>query len=157
MPAGGAAVAAFAIVVGCFFLRAPVLERVFTVKGGAPVPFKTLKFSPKPNQYLVCPEDYAGEAPHRKSPVFDIPASRLKAAWESMIEDEPRVEIRSESGAQTTYVQRTRLMRYPDLISVEFVALSEKTSAIAVFSRSIYGHSDLGANKKRVEDWLSKL
>ena len=56
---------------------------------------------------------------------------------------------------QYDYVQRSALWRFPDLVTVRFIAVSPETSTVAVFSRAIYG--DLGVNRKRVTAWLRLL
>jgi uncharacterized protein (DUF1499 family) len=48
-----------------------------------------------------------------------------------------------------TYVVRTPLVGYPDYVSARIVPV-EGGSEITLFSRSRFGKSDLGANKKRV-------
>ncbi|MBF9050802.1 DUF1499 domain-containing protein [Roseobacter sp. HKCCD9010] len=64
----------------------------------------------------------------------------------------------SVSDGHITYVQRTRLMGYPDAISVQVHPTDEAGQvAIDIFSRSRFGHSDMGVNAARVERWLSQL
>lgn len=138
--------------------RAGVLDRAFRVGAVSSVDFKTLRLGPKPNQYLVLPEGTGAERPHRASPVFDFSAEELKRRWQAMLARKPPVALlKDEPYGQATYLVRTRLMRYPDLVTVRFYALPEGKSALAVYSRSIYGHSDLGANEARVTDWLEAL
>ncbi|RMA41725.1 DUF1499 domain-containing protein [Rhodophyticola porphyridii] len=57
-----------------------------------------------------------------------------------------------------TYVHRTALMGFPDAISIR-VRPAEETgqTAIEVFSRSRFGHSDMGVNDRRVTRWLEQL
>ncbi len=31
------------------------------------------------------------------------------------------------------------------------------TGTLAIYSRSVYGRSDFGANKRRITDWLARL
>jgi len=54
-----------------------------------------------------------------------------------------------ESGFATVVV-RTPLVGYPDYISVR-IAEEDTASRVTIFSRSRFGKSDLGANKKRIE------
>jgi uncharacterized protein (DUF1499 family) len=63
----------------------------------------------------------------------------------------------SNDGWQFDYVQRTAYWRLPDIITVRFIETEHGRSTLAVYSRSVYGHSDLGANKARIEAWLAKL
>ena len=69
-----------------------------------------------------------------------------------------RLRAASVSDGHITYVQRTRLMGYPDAISVQVHPTDEAGQvAIDIFSRSRFGHSDMGVNAARVERWLSQL
>lgn len=62
----------------------------------------------------------------------------------------------SPEAGRVTYVQRTRLMGYPDAISVSATPEGEG-ALLQVYSRSRYGQSDLGVNRARVERWLDAL
>ena len=55
-----------------------------------------------------------------------------------------------------TYVQRSMVFGFPDYISVRAVEV-EDGSALIIWSRSRYGHSDLGANKRRIDGWLKQI
>lgn len=54
-----------------------------------------------------------------------------------------------ESG-WTTWVQRSRLMGYPDYMSVRVLPAGAGQETVAVFSRSRFGQSDLGVNAARL-------
>jgi len=58
---------------------------------------------------------------------------------------------------QYDYIQRTALMRYPDSITVRFIALGSNRSTLGIYSRSHYGKSDLGVNEARIRAWLLAL
>ena len=55
-----------------------------------------------------------------------------------------------------TYVQRSALWGFPDYVSVRAEAEGEG-ARLLIWSRSRYGHSDLGVNAARVKRWLSAL
>lgn len=76
-----------------------------------------------------------------------------------MIEHQPRITPLPlmDPDDQLEYIQRTTLMRYPDIITVQFVKISDNKSALAIYSRSIYGRKDFGANEKRIQQWLDML
>lgn len=126
-----------------------------------PMPdFATLTLRGQPNEYLALPPDFAATArPHAQSPTFDIPVSALEETALTLIHSQPRVEVIATDAARRQYafVQRTALLRFPDTITMRFVDLGDGRSSPAVYSRSKFGYSDLGANKRRVEAWLAAI
>jgi uncharacterized protein (DUF1499 family) len=119
----------------------------------------TQKLTSKPNQYLVAPADQAADAPMLEPKTYDVPAADLAAAFDAVAMAEPRVtrEAGGPDALFATYLQVSRILRFPDYVSVRAVPLSDTTSTLAIYSRSVYGHSDLGVNKARIEGWLAKL
>jgi uncharacterized protein (DUF1499 family) len=92
-------------------------------------------------------------------PVFEIPVEQLSAGWRRMLAARPRVALLAEraDGQQLDYVQRSARFRFPDIITVRFVATAPARSSLAIYSRSIYGRRDFGVNRARVEAWLDRL
>lgn len=70
----------------------------------------------------------------------------------------PRTETLAGSvpTGRITYVARTKWLRFPDYITVAAVPV-EGGSQLAVYSRSRFGKSDLGVNRKRLDRWLEEL
>jgi uncharacterized protein (DUF1499 family) len=54
-------------------------------------------------------------------------------------------------------VARSALFNFPDLITVQVTPSTSGGSTLIVYSRSAYGQSDLGVNRKRVDTWLAAL
>ena len=52
---------------------------------------------------------------------------------------------------------RTRLLNFPDLVTAQVDALPDGRSALWLYSRSLFGRSDLGTNRRRAEQWLAAL
>ena len=124
------------------------------------VEFETLKLKPSPNQRLVCPAGLCrNAAPHAEPPIFDMPPQSLRERWMERIAGLPLVEqIDADPDLeQYSYEALTPLLRFPDTITVRFLPVGENQSTLALYSRSHYGYSDLGANEKRVKDWLERL
>lgn len=121
------------------------------------IDFASLNLSEKPNQYLLCPPDFCSAEAHGTSPVFDVSVEALRRHWDIVIAAEPRLAVLNDSGGQIDYVQRTAMVRYPDLITVRFIALTPAQSTLAIYSRSIYGSSDFDVNRERIEAWLAAL
>lgn len=126
-----------------------------------PMPdFATLVLRKTPNQYLVLPPGFASIAqPQGRSPVFDLPVATLETRALAVIRRQPRVtEVAADpSRRQYAFVQRTAVLKFPDTVTVRFVDLGEGRSSLALYSRSKFGRSDLGANKARAEAWLAAI
>ncbi len=138
-------------------LGARPLSAVLPVGDVAVPEFETVDVAGARNRYLVCPPGLCVSAPHRESPVFDIPVEELVSHWKAMIAGEPQVTLMTDTDDALQYVQRTARFRFPDIVTVRFIGVAPARSTLAVYSRSVYGVSDLGENRRRVEDWLGKL
>ena len=82
--------------------------------------------------------------------------SQLRARWREFAASQPRTELLAEDveGLQADYVQRSARFRFPDIITVRFISVSASRSTLVIYSRSIYGRSDFGVNRKRIHAWL---
>lgn len=107
----------------------------------------------KPNNFRVSP---TGEGKAHRSPVFDMSPSDLMTKFQKMALAQPDTILLGERDGFATYVQRTKLVQFPDYISVKAVAV-EGGSALHIYSRSRFGYSDRGVNRKRALSWLEKL
>ncbi len=83
----------------------------------------------------------------------------MRNAFAKAVATEPLVEqvASDEFGFSARYIQRTKIMRFPDTINVRIIDLGEGRSTIALYSRSQLGESDFGVNRARIERWLEKL
>lgn len=113
----------------------------------------------KNNQYLVAPRGHTADAPHRVSPVFDRPVEALASDFRRHALAQPRVRLLEVSvdGRRLELVQRSRIFRFPDRISVEFLPLEDERSTLAIYSRAKYGSTDFGVNRKRIDAWLAAI
>lgn len=113
---------------------------------------------PKP-AFLACPPGYCTAAEAVASPAFAMPWERLRDYWVEMIGAEHGI-VQAAADPQArrlVYIQHSPLLRFPDIVTVEFVALGADRCSIAVYSRSRYGRYDFAKNRKRVEHWLFLL
>ena len=154
--------AGIAAVIGLLVIvagREKTLEIVFGPMNLAPVDFATLYLTSKPNQFLVCPPDYCVAQANLVSPVYQLPVADLKQRWDAMLAKQPRIEAGEGDPAamQYEYIQRSELVRYPDSITVRFIALKDGQATLAIYSRSQYGHGDFGVNQARIRGWLALL
>ena len=88
-----------------------------------------------------------------------MPPAQLYAAIQAVAAAQPRTvpAARYDDRMQVHYVLRSALLNYPDLVTVSVSGPDRGPSTLVLYSRSVYGHSDLGANRKRVEAWLAAL
>ena len=152
-------VIALAAAAALIAVEGSMLTSLFSVGELPRIDFATLQRTPKPNQYLVCPPGLCQAKVDAESPTFDVPIDKLRTAWQQIADAEPRVQLSAEDADRQVYdyVQRSSLMRYPDIITVQFIATESGGSTLAIYSRSIYGRSDFAVNAKRIKDWLAKL
>lgn len=110
------------------------------------------------NSFLACPPNYCA-ATAAPSPIFAHPVDRLEQAWRRMLAGEPGIVVVADDPAQSRLVviQHTQVLRFPDIVTAEFVTLDGDRSGVAVYSRSRYGSGDFGTNRRRVMAWLDRL
>lgn len=127
------------------------------VPAAAPLDFAHLSRPASPNTALAAPPGLS-PAPELASPHYDVPPSVLYGALRRVAETEPRVFMQAhfDDVHQAAYVARSAFWNFPDLVQV--AAVPDGTgSRPVIYSRSVYGHSDLGVNRKRVDAWLARL
>jgi uncharacterized protein (DUF1499 family) len=148
------------VVVLAFVLMGP--ERVWRLFGEpdlGPVAFEQLERRTSPNDALSCPEGVCKAPADIEAMLYPVTARDLRIAFSKMIASEPRLTTVDTNAATLTdrYIQRTGRLGFPDTIVVQFFDRPDGRSTLAIYSRSQLGESDLGANKARIERWLSKL
>lgn len=119
--------------------------------------FSQLTLPSKPHYCLVYNKQLPGSAERQiKAPIFNENVSTLEQQWFAFIKTQPRVKLLQENleTKHFQYVQRSKIFRFPDIIDVQFVSLANNKSSLYMFSRSVYGYSDLGVNCKRLKHWL---
>jgi len=106
---------------------------------------------PRPN--CVCSR--ANEAPHAISPLeFDGDARDAFQRLKQLVAARPGTELIAETDNYLRFECTTPLMRFVD--DLEF-ALDEAQPVIQVRSASRVGYSDMGTNRKRVEEIRRQL
>jgi uncharacterized protein (DUF1499 family) len=150
-------------IVAAVLLFTPLGERplstLFGVGDFEAVAFSDLELTENPNQFLVCPPGICNADPHADSPVFDVSIEELRDRWHEIIAAQPRMEllVADQERQQFEHVQRSARFRFPDIITVRFISVSPSQSTLAIYSRSVYGKSDFGVNRERIETWLRIL
>jgi hypothetical protein len=90
-------------------------------------------------------------------PIFPMPWDQLREYWKEISEIAEITVVSEFEHRRAVYIQHSPIFRFPDIVTVEFVALGPERSSIAIYSRSRYGGYDFAENRKRVERWLFQL
>ncbi len=111
-----------------------------------------------PNTALAAPAGFK-PGPDIVTPAYHVAADRLFAVVQSVAAEQPRTFQAAiyPDQHQVHYVARSAVFNFPDLIMVQVRAESPDTSDLILYSRSVYGESDLGVNRKRVQAWLTAI
>ena len=111
-----------------------------------------------PNTALAAPAGFL-PAPDIVVAPFMLPPDRLYATIRAVAGAQPLTfpAAAYDDRRQLHYVARTAALNFPDLVAVAVAGPAEGPSTLVIYSRSVYGRSDFGANRKRVEVWLAAL
>lgn len=131
--------------------------------------FGDLSSRPGSNSDLVAPPGVAeGVSPpkRRSTKVFaGVSVAEVRDAFFRVARTKGRVTLvrapdgdGEEGGEDQVWwlVQRTKTFFFPDLISVAFVPTPGGVGVV-MYSKSVYGQSDLGVNAKRVDEWMGEV
>jgi len=152
--------AVLAVVLACLLAACEAAyEGAWPMPDTAIADFRTLVPANRPNRWLVAPPGYCPPgAANAESPVYPQPPERLGELFGQAIAAEPRLQRLDDGSDPRRFelVQRSRVFRFPDRISVEMVPV-DGGAAPAIYSRALVGYSDFGVNRKRIEAWLAAL
>lgn len=129
--------------------------------GGVPLPpFDVARLTrPRtPNSALAAPAGFA-PAPDLLTPPYRVPPRRLLRVLRDVAAGQPRTFPAAEDEArlQAQWVARSRVLNFPDLVSAQVLAAPAGDSQLVLYSRSLYGYSDFGANRRRLQAWLAAI
>lgn len=122
--------------------------------------FKSVKRPPKPNTCLAAPDGFCLAAePDFAPPVFELSADALFARLIDIVSSEGSwIRLEQEpSERKIKFVAVTGLMRFKDDVDIEIIPIADQQATLAIYSRSRIGYSDLGTNRKRVNDILHRV
>ncbi len=124
----------------------------------APMDMKHLARPASPNSALAGPAG-SQPAPDLVTPRFPLPATRLYELLVAVAEAQPRTFLAAQYVAelQAHFVARSAVLNFPDLITAQVAEAGPDGSTLVLYSRSMYGYSDLGVNRKRLSTWLAAL
>jgi uncharacterized protein (DUF1499 family) len=111
-----------------------------------------------PNTALAAPAGNSG-TPDLVTYRLPLPSTRLYALVLEVAKEQPRTFVAAEYQAelQVHFVARSAVLNFPDLITAQVGAAGPDGSTLVLYSRSVYGYSDFGANRRRLRTWLAVL
>lgn len=124
------------------------------------IDFQTFQRARTPNSFLMAPEGLCKSSKiDAVAPVYPVLPVKLRQALLQIAIAKPRLSHRfkDDTGLYDDFVVRSALFQFPDLISIQFLDVKGQRSTLAVYSRSVYGRSDLGVNRARITAWLREL
>jgi uncharacterized protein (DUF1499 family) len=130
--------------------------------GGLPTPtlldMSHIQRPPSPNTALAAPAGRS-PAPDIVTPVFQVAPARLYDAVIAVAAAQPRTFVAATYPAerQAHFVVRSAWFNFPDLVTAQIGEAGGETSTLVLYSRSVYGHSDLGVNRQRLTAWLAAV
>jgi hypothetical protein len=98
----------------------------------------------------------AGPGGDRPAVELPNPPGAVAARLDAIAMATPRTARLAGEGTFVTYVTRSALFGFPDYTTVRILPTA-MGSEVLIFARSRFGKSDLGVNRKRVEDWIARL
>jgi hypothetical protein len=155
-----AAVVVVALGFAAIFIIGP--ERLWAQFGPSDlgdVDFATLVRRDTPNDALACLPEFCAAKADIPALVIAKPFGDVFLAVQDAVVHEPGLEqVDADSGQGTLrFVQRSRIMGFPDTINVKVVPTADGGSAVLIYSRSQLGKGDMGVNLARVKRWADLI
>ena len=118
-----------------------------------PIDLARIERPATPNTYLAAPAGFT-PAPDRLT-TFKLDPDLLYSTLKRVALAEDRVFLHAEFPGQRQIhvVARSATANYPDLV----MATVTPEGGLVLWSRSVYGRKDFGANEARVTAWLADL
>lgn len=136
---------------------ADYLSEFVEQKDPEPIVFEDFVPDDREEQFLTCPADLCANAgAHRLTPVYSVSADNLRARLLELIDNDPRISLRTADVGidQYEFLAISPRQRYPDQITIRILELAPDRSSAAIFSRSI-SESERGTrNADRINRWL---
>jgi uncharacterized protein (DUF1499 family) len=123
-----------------------------------PTDMTRLERATSPNFALAAPAGFQPK-PDIMTPSYPVPVSRLQAAVRAVAAAQPRTFLAAEYPVerQIHWVVRSAVLNFPDLVTAQMTWTGQDSSSLVLYSRAVYGYSDFGVNRLRVNAWLAEL
>jgi uncharacterized protein (DUF1499 family) len=142
-------------------LAATPLSALFAAGAGGlppaePLDFAALNLPASPNTCLAAPAGFPRA--HLVTPPLAADAEAAWAALRRLGEGQARTTLLAAwpDRRQAQWVVRSALLNFPDIVVGEVTAGPAGTG-LFLYSRSLFGWSDFGVNRTRVEAWIAAL
>jgi uncharacterized protein (DUF1499 family) len=123
-----------------------------------PVEFRSLVLPRSPNTCLAAP---AGAHPsaHLATPPLPVPIAVAWPVLRRFGDRFPRTFRFAEwpERRQAQWVARSAVLNFPDVIAAELADEPSGGAGLFLSSRSLFGRSDFGVNRRRVQAWIEAL
>jgi uncharacterized protein (DUF1499 family) len=129
---------------------------------GLPVPppmdVRHLVRPASPNTALAAPHGFS-PLPDIVTPIYPVPADHLYASVQAVAVAQPRTYAAAiyPDRLQADWVARSAVFNFPDTIMAQVSPAGRNKAIVVLYSRSVYGYSDLGVNRHRLAAWLAAL
>jgi uncharacterized protein (DUF1499 family) len=125
--------------------------------GVAPTPLDLthLHRPSSPNSALAAPARFVPR-PDISLPDFAVAPATLWIAVRQAAQERPRTYPLQEAAGtmQASWVVRSAVLNFPDIVNAQVLPAGGSQSRLILYSHSVYGYSDFGVNRRRLEDWL---
>lgn len=120
---------------------------------------RAVKRPDSPNNYLICPKPLCGGAADEEGPMVDLPPEKVLVAALKVAAGEDNASPAEVDArvAQIVFIQRTPWLRFPDIVRIQAIPSVTGKTGVALYSRSVYGYYDFGANKARARRWMAAI
>ncbi|MEL6202709.1 MAG: DUF1499 domain-containing protein [Pseudomonadota bacterium] len=160
-----ASIAVAAVIVGALIAiigPANIWQKLYGNPDLGPFDLATLTRSERPHDALLCTPGTCTSSIKTDGdlPIFDEKPSVLLERLAKHIETQEgtRQSVNNDAASGSIrYVTRTAWLKFPDTTQFWAVPMADGKTGLVAYSRSQVGHSDLGANLKRLKDWTSIL
>ena len=112
----------------------------------------------KPNTALAAPAGYTPK-PDIVTPTYHVSPNDLFAIVVHVAAAQPATYKLGEDkpALEAGWVARSLIFNFPDIIWAQVRPGGTGNSELLLYSRSVYGRSDFGVNRQRVETWLAAV